>query len=197
MKKQSVIFVIGLMPLIPCSSRFAYAILLCAEIWLLFGTNLLAYKIIELIDIKGLYAKKAFSLMLTVSFAIIFSQATAILFPITELSLRFYIYLTAFTYILRASLENYLYAYQSFSLISFYSIFMLCFSFLRELILFGTISFIIPSGLFSIKIIPDNFLALRFLGTNAGALILLGISAWFYFSIRKAELIPFTEEQEG
>lgn len=195
MKKKSLIFVLGLVPLLPCSSRFAYGLLIAAELWILFCAYLLAQKIIELLEIKNENGKRLCSVLFAVIVATLFSQVTAILFPLAELCLRFYIYALPFLYILYFCLADYTEEYQSFEIIGFYSLCLLALSLLRELCFFGSISFLIPSGLFSLQIIPNDFLLFKFFGTNAGALILAAIAVWIYFSIRKARFIPF-EEQE-
>lgn len=193
MKKNSLIFVLGLVPLIPCSSRFGYGILLSIEYLLLFFALIVSNKLVEIFEIKNSYAKKSFSLIFTMAVAIFFLSFVAILFPVTELTLRFYIYFVSFSYILILCVDDYFENYQSFSLLSFYICAMLIFSFIRELIFFGSISFLTPSSLFSIQIIPTRFLVFKFFGTNGGSFILLASVVWIYFSVKKGKIIPFTE----
>lgn len=194
MKRISLIFILGLMPLLPCSSHFAYALLMAAEIWLLFFASLLAKVISSFLVIKTKIGKEIFENLFVVATSIIFSLMASLLFPITELSLRFYIYLTAVSYILVLSVDEYIKAYQSFSLCGFYTAFFLGFAFLRELLFFGSISFLTTTDLFLLKIIPDKFLIFSFLGTNAGAFFLLAFLMWIYYSIKKEEIIPFVED---
>lgn len=194
MKKTSLIFILGLMPLLPCSSHLAYALLIVAEIWFLFFASLLAKVISSAVLIKTKMGREIFESLFVVATSIVFSLMASLLFPLTELSLRFYIYLTAVSYILILSVDEYVNAYQSVSICGFYTIFLLGFSFLRELLFFGSISFLASTGLFSIKIIPDAFLIFSFFGTNAGAFFLLAFLMWIYYSIKKEKILPFVED---
>ena len=193
MKKNSVAFIAGLVPLIPCSSHFGYGLLLAAELWFLFFASLLAEKIIDWIAIKTEDGKDIFTRLFVTAATMIFSLTASLLFPVAELTLRFYIYLTTVSYILLLCVAEYREGYQSFSLIIFYTVFFLGFSLLREILYFGSISFLIPAGLVSLKIIPEKFLIFKFFGTNAGAFFLLAFSVWIYFSVRKGDIIPFKD----
>jgi putative membrane protein len=193
MKKNSLIFILGLLPLVPCSSHFGYGLLLTAELWLLFFAYLLSQQICELIYIKSEIGKRMFTCLFVMACTTVFSLTASLIFPVAELALRFYIYVTAVSYILILCVAEYDEDYQSFSLIVFYTVFFLLFSLLREIMYFGSVSFLIPSGLFSLTIIPEAFLAFRFFGTNAGAFFLLAVSLWIYFSVRKARAISFTD----
>lgn len=193
MKKKSLIFILGLVPLVPCSSRLGYGLLLAMEVWILFFNNLFAKIICELIELKNLYAKKIFAVLFTIATAIIFSLVVSTLFPLAELTLRFYIYFLAFSYILSFCIDDYVKGYESFSIISFYTAYMVGLSFLRELFFLGSFSFLVSNGFLTVQIVPANFLVFKFLGTNAGAFIIIAISMWVYFSLQKQQIIPFVE----
>lgn len=193
MKKSSLIFSLGCMPLLVASARFGYGIFFAAELWLLFFAVILAEKVVKLVSVTK--SAKLFVMFFSAATAAVFSLVSSLLFPIAELTLRFYILYTSISYILFLSVAEYDEHYQSFSLIGFYTVFMICFSLLREFIGLGSISFLVPTGLVTLHIIPDKFLVFKQLGTNGGAFILLGIILWIYYSIvRKGGLISLAEE---
>ena len=191
MKKNSLVFIAGLSPLIPCSSRFGYGLLIALEVWFLFFASILANKVSEMLAVKK--SSFAFNLLFVVACASLYSVIVSALFPIAEFTRRFYIFFTSFSYILFLCVTDYRENYQSFSLISFYSVFIILFSLLRELLLQGSLSFLIPTGFFVFRLIPEKLLIFTFLGSQIGTFFLLAIIVWIYFSIKKSKLISFME----
>jgi len=75
-----------------------------------------------------------------------------------------------------------------------YSLLLLAVSLLRELLVFGTVSLPAPSGLLSIEL--NLFESpLKFWGSSAGTLILLGLGLWLFRSVQKGEILPLKTDE--
>lgn len=182
--KKLMVFVLGLCPIIPAASNFAYGFVLVFCLWLIFFLGLLgnfAAKLIKINRFQALFV----SLFMIMGTALINSFLEGIL-PIIHGAIQIYIYILAFSYIVFLSLKNYYEDSESLDIPIWYSCLLLLISALRELFAFGSISFPVFSGFLSLRF-PyfSEHPPFRFLGTAAGALILLGAIIWFYFSISK------------
>lgn len=195
--KSMTIFMLGLCPLIPAASNFAYGLILACNVWILFFSGLLAELITETLEIgtgnKGQQKTKYFFVKIfIIAAAAFFNFLLQGLFPLVQGALQIYIYITGFSYIIVLSLENYYANVESLEFPVGYSILILIISFLREFFAFGSISLPSAAGLFSLKfpyfsVHPP----MRFLGTTAGAFILLGLASWIFLSIKRGALLPF------
>lgn len=195
--KSMTIFMMGLCPLIPAASNFAYGLILACSVWILFFSGLLAELITETFEIgtgnqEQQKIKYLFVNICIIVAAAFFNFLLQGLFPVIQGALQIYIYITGFSYIIVLSLENYYSNVESLEFPAGYSILILLISFLRELFAFGSISLPSTSGFFSLKF---PYLSvnppIRFLGTTAGAFILLGLASWIFLSIKSGTLLPF------
>ena len=192
MVSKSIIFFLGLCPIIPLIAHFAEGLIFIAEFWLLFGVGVLSKMLITYFKIdKTAQVITYINLMLA---AALYAQAVGVVFPVIAVSLERYIYITAFLYILIISIGMYDSSRYPLELPITYSLLLAAISILRELIVFGTVSLPVPSGLFSITLLPLK-LPLKFWGSGAGVLMLLGLSLWLFRSFHKGELLPFQTDE--
>lgn len=192
MVSKSIIFFLGLCPIIPLIAHFAEGLIFIAEFWLLFGVGVLSKMLITYFKIdKTAQVITYINLMLA---AALYAQAVGTVFPVIAVSLERYIYITAFSYILIISIGMYDSTRYPLELPITYSLLLVVISILRELIVFGTVSLPTPSGLFSITLLPFA-LPFKFWGSGAGVLMLLGLSLWLFRSFHKGELLPFQTDE--
>ena len=192
MVSKSIIFFLGLCPIIPLIAHFAEGLIFIAEFWLLFGVGVLSKMLITYFKIdKTAQVITYINLMLA---AALYAQAVGVVFPVIAVSLERYIYITAFSYILIISIGMYDSSQYPFEMPILYSILLAVISILRELVVFGTVSLPARSGLFSITLIPFP-LPLKFLGSSAGVLMMLGVALWLFLSFHKGELLPFQTDE--
>ena len=106
--------------------------------------------------------------------------------PIIHGPLQVYTYILTFSYIIFLGLKQYYEDSESLDLPIWYSVLILSLSALREFFAFGSLSFPVSSGFLSLRL-PyfSNHPLFRFLGTTAGAFIILGLIIWIYFSVTK------------
>jgi len=192
MANKSIIFFLGLCPIIPLVAHFAEGIIFIAEFWFLFAVGILSKMLINYFRIDKLSQAV---LYLDVMFAAaLYAQIVGLLFPVMAVSLERYIYIAGFSYILIISLGMYDSSQYPFEIPILYSILIAAVSILRELIVFGTLSLPARSGLFSITLIPFA-LPLKFWGSSAGVLMMMGIALWLFRSFHKGELLPFQTDE--
>lgn len=192
MVSKSIIFFLGLCPIIPLIAHFAEGLIFIAEFWLLFGVGVLSKMLITYFKIdKTAQVITYINLMLA---AALYAQAVGVVFPVIAVSLERYIYITAFSYILIISIGMYDSSRYPLELPVTYTLLLAVVSILREIVVFGTLSLPAPSGLFSITLLPFT-LPLKFWGSNAGVLMLLGIALWLFRSFHKGELLPFQTDE--
>ncbi|PIE97666.1 MAG: hypothetical protein CR988_06845 [Treponema sp.] len=190
MKNNNIIFVLGLCPLIPCSANFASGLIMSIAVWFVFLSSLFSRNIIAMLKINKF--SKIFTSIFVMASACIFDFFIRALFPFMEISIKFYILILTFSYIIILCVDTYFDRIESFEMPVLYSSILLGMSFIRELLAFGSISFPGSSALITLRIIPKNKeIPFRFFGSTAGAFIILGIACWVYFCITKAEILPF------
>ena len=101
----SIIFFLGLCPVIPLMTHFAEGLLLAAEFWLLFGAGILCGMAAAHFNIKKFsQVIRYLGIMLT---AALYVQILGALFPVLTVSCESYLYLFAFSYILIISVVTY------------------------------------------------------------------------------------------
>ena len=189
MNKNIAVFLFALCPLIPAASQFSYGIILSFSLLWLFFTGILMKKLI--VKIAPANTAPYIELVGIAGFSTIFFLVLQGFYPVLAVSLGLYIYISSFSYVLLSSIASFPPQTQaSLSIMPFIPI-LLGFSLLREILGFGTVSVPIPSGSLAFIVLPDfNSYGLGFWGTAGGALILLGIFAWFVqFLNRKKEII--------
>lgn len=174
MKNKQSLFLFSLCPLIPATSRFAYALVFSAAILFYYGAGLLLRELVKRLTV-GPFAQ-VFELSGLAGTAALFIGILAGVYPLLALSLELYIYLSAFSYLLLVSINTSNRNADSFSPVILFIPVLVLFTAVREVLGLGTISLPSFTGLLEITIIPSgNSLILRVLGTGGGALILTGI----------------------
>ena len=192
MTNKSIVFFLGLCPIIPIVAHFAEGIIFIAEFWLLFAVGILSKMLINYFKIDKL--PQVIIYINIILAAALYTQIAGILFPVMAVSLERYLYMAAFSYILIISLGKYDASQYPLELPVTYSILLTAVSILRELIVFGTLSLPTRSGLFSLTLIPLS-LPLKFWGSSAGTLMLLGVALWLFRSFHNGELLPFQSDE--
>ena len=192
MTNKSIVFFLGLCPIIPIVAHFAEGIIFVAEFWLLFAVGILSKMLINYFKIDKL--PQVIIYINIILAAALYTQIAGMLFPVMAVSLERYLYMAAFSYILIISLGKYDASQYPLELPVTYSILLTAVSILRELIVFGTLSLPTRSGLFSLTLIPPS-LPVKFCGSSAGTLMLLGVALWLFRSFHNGELLPFQSDE--
>lgn len=179
MKRNTVVFLLALCPLIPASAHFSYSIILSLALLFYFFTGLFFRFLLSKINPgpSSFYLE----LVALAGSATLFYQIISVLFPVLAVSLDIYIFITAFSYVLLLSID-----YHAVSGFSFLPVFkfiplLLFFSICREIAGQGTLTFPVLNGVFEIVIFPNfNAWGSAFWNTTAGAFILLGFLTWLF-----------------
>ncbi len=189
-QKENLIFIFGMCPLIPASSNFAYGLVMAVMIWLVFFSGILGKLITDMLELKK--GVKFFISVFVISLTIVLNFLLQGIFPIVQGAIQLYIYILSFSYIIVLGLKDYYENVESLEFPGTYSILLLIISALRELFAFGSLSIPVPAGFLSLHVLFFlNNAPFKFFGSNAGALILLGISLWLYLSIKNGSILPF------
>ena len=189
---KSIIFFLGLCPLIPIVAHVAEGLLFIAEFWLLFVAGIAGGWAVRWFKIKKM---QHFIVCLSIIVAAaLYVQAAGWFFPVPVMTIEAYMYITAFSYILSISVDKYDAGKEPFELPITYSLLLFGVSVVRDVLAFGSISLPSPAGLWRIPIMPIP-LALSFWGSTAGILMLLGIGLWLFRSFQKGELLPFRTDE--
>ena len=192
MVNKSIIFFLGLCPIIPIIAHFAEGILFVAEFWFLFAVGIASTMLINYFKID----KRSHIVLYLhiIMAAALYAQIVGVIFPVVAVGIERYLYIAAFSYILIISLGMYSSSRYPFEMPVLYSIILAAVSILRELVVFGTVSLPVRSGLFSITLVPFP-LPLKFWGSSAGVLMMLGVALWLFRSFHKGELLPFQTDE--
>ncbi len=189
-QNESIVFIFGMCPLIPASSNFAYGIIMAVMVWLVFFSGILARLVAKSLEMQK--SANIFISLFVILMATIFNFLLQGIFPIMQGALQLYIYILSFSYIIFLCLQDYYSNVESLEFPASYSVLLLVISLFRELFAFGSISIPLPSEFFSFKVLFFFEQApFRFLGSNAGALIMLGIGLWLYLSKKNGSILPF------
>ncbi len=183
-------FLFGMCPLIPATANFAYGIVMAIAVWFVFFFGILANAVADMLDMNR--SRSIFINFFIISLTTIFGFLLESFFPIIYSSIKIFVFILCFSYMIFLSLQNYYKDITPLELPSSYSILILALSIIREFFAFGTISFPVPSGFYSIYI-PyfSTTPPLRFFGTTAAAFILLALAMWIYHSLKDGTAIPF------
>mgnify|MGYP000844298673 FL=1 len=182
--KKLIVFLFGLCPIIPAASNFAYGIVLTVSLWVIFFLGILGNYVVRVIDINR-FNYVFVSIFMITGTALVNALLEGIL-PIIHGPLQVYTYILTFSYIIFLGLKQYYEDSESLDVPIWYSVLILSLSALREFFAFGSLSFPVSSGFLSLRL-PyfSNHPLFRFLGTTAGAFIILGLIIWIYFSVTK------------
>ena len=192
MVNKSVVFFLGLCPIVPLAAHFAEGLIFIAEFWFLLAVGIVSKMLIAYFKIDK-FSQIILFLDIILATAL-YAQIVGAIFPVMAISLERYIYMVGFSYILIISIGMYDSSQYPFEMPILYSILLAVISILRELVVFGTVSLPARSGLFSITLIPFP-LPLKFLGSSAGVLMMLGVALWLFRSFHKGELLPFQTDE--
>ena len=105
MANKSIVFFLGLCPIIPLAAHFAEGVIFVAEFWLLFSVGILSKMLINYFRIDKM--SRIITYMNIIFAAALYAQAVGLVFPVIAVSLEIYIYMTAFSYILIISIGLY------------------------------------------------------------------------------------------
>lgn len=184
MKKNSLIFLFALCPLIPAASHFAYGLILSADLAWLFLSGLLFSELVK--KIAPGEAGPYIELVCLGASATVFLLVLQGVFPVLSVSLGLYVYIVAFSYVLLSSIDSFSLQNRNFLPVLPFIPVLLLFSLIRELLGFGTVSLPVTSGMLEITVIPGFAeYGIGFWGTAGGALILLGIFSWLAKYLRR------------
>ena len=193
MIKKSIVFFSGLCPIIAVTAHFAEGVIFAVGFWLLLGTSILVRFIIRTTHITQ--APAFFEYFGIAAAAVFYYLLMQLLFPLFMLPLEMYIYILAVLSILTVSTAYY-HTYRRTVLVPiWYTVLLLCTGLIRELCAFGTISLPAPSGLLTLTIFAFHP-PLRFLGSAAGTLMMLGASLWLFRLFRKKFPIKVPNENK-
>lgn len=184
MKRNSVVFLLALCPLIPVSSHFAYALLISGAFLFYFVSGIFFRFVISKINPGS--SSFYFELAALAVSATFFYQFSAFFFPVLTVSLDIYYFLAAFSYVLLLSIDYY--AVQGFSFLPVFRFIpiLLIFSLCRELIGTGGISLPVMHGFWEIHLLPGfSVWGSGFWNTTAGSFILLGFMTWIVKSCNR------------
>jgi len=176
MKRNPVVFLFSLCPLIPAASRLAYGLILGIALLWYFLSGLIFREMIRKMQPGD--SGPFLELICLAGSATLYQTALQFLFPVLSVSLFLYVYLSALSYLLLLSIDSFpVPAGQFIPVVAFVPLLIL-FSAFREFMGSGTISLPVPGGLHEILVFPGfSDWGLAFWGTAGGALILLGIMA--------------------
>jgi Na+-translocating ferredoxin:NAD+ oxidoreductase RnfE subunit len=177
MKKNPVIFLFALCPLVPVSARFGYALVMALALCWYFLTGIAFRELVKKLDLSS--AGPTVELVALAFSATAYYLILRWLIPTLAVSLGLYVFVSAFSYLLLLGIDTFSSeSLESIPLLQFVPTLIL-FSAIRELLGFGTISLPVPEGLMIVPVLPGfTSYGIRFWGTTGGAFILLGVLAW-------------------
>lgn len=177
MKKNPVIFLFALCPLVPVSARFGYALVMALALCWYFLTGIAFRELVKKLDLSS--AGPTIELVALAFSATIYYLILRWMIPTLAVSLGLYVFVSAFSYLLLLGIDTFSSdSLESIPLLQFVPT-LIIFSVFRELLGFGTISLPVPEGLMIVPVLPGfASYGIRFWGTTSGAFILLGVLAW-------------------
>lgn len=182
MRHKSIVFFLGISPIVPVAAHFAEGLIFIAEFWCFFAVEKACSILIKRVNIgKYVCLLLPFSIICA---ALLYVQIIGTLFPVITVGSEQYLYITTFSYILTLTAMRYKSWSYPLEMPITYTILLAVVSMLRELFAFGTVSLPGRSGLFSITLFPGP-LTLRFLGSSAGIVIAFGIAVGLLQLIEK------------
>lgn len=177
MKNSTAIFLFALCPLVPVSSRFAYALVIALALSWYFVSGLAFRELVKKLSLAS--AGPTVELACLAFSATVFHLVLQWFSPVLAVTLGLYTFLAAFSYLLLFGIDTFTAeTLESVPLLQFIPTLVL-FSAARELLGFGCISLPTPKGLaFPISLPGFDAYGVGFWASTGGAFILLGILAW-------------------
>lgn len=175
--------------LVAAPGRFAFGIIICAELFFLLFLGLLFSHITKLF--KGEELNSIFTVVGLVFATVLYKQIIMWLFPLMALQMSFVFYLPAVTsYMIRVVYGNInsntkISLIDNAKIIGFFSIFALIFYLIRDIFGYGTFTLPSSNGLIEKTIFsPDSFSWTTYIASIPGALVLVSFSILFVIFVQ-------------
>lgn len=175
--------------LVAAPGRFAFGIIICAELFFLLFLGLLFSHITKLF--KGEELNSIFTVVGLVFATVLYKQIIMWLFPLMALQMSFVFYLPAVTsYMIRVVYGNInsntkISLIDNAKIIGFFSIFALIFYLIRDIFGYGTFTLPSSNGLIEKTIFsPTSFSWTTYIASIPGALVLVSFSILFVIFVQ-------------
>ena len=175
--------------LVAAPGRFAFGIIICAELFFLLLLGLLFSYITKLY--KGEELNSIFTVVGLVFATVLYKQIIMWLFPLMALQMSFVFYLPAVTsYMIRVVYGNInsntkISLIDNAKIIGFFTIFALIFYLIRDIFGYGTFTLPSSNGLIEKTIFsPDSFSWTTYIASIPGALVLVSFSILFVIFVQ-------------
>lgn len=188
MNKQiyNIFTVISFALLIASPGRFAFGLIICAELFFLAICGLIVYALLEKLNLNQF--KSILTIITLIFSTILYKQIIMWLFPLIALQLSFVFYLPAISsYMIGMIYKNdsKIKISENIKIISFFSIFALVFYLIRDILGFGSFTFPTLNGIFEIILFNSKTLSWSvFFASMPGALFLVTVSILVFVCIQ-------------
>lgn len=189
MNKQiyNIFTVISFALLIASPGRFAFGLIICAELFFLAICGLIVSALLEKLNLNQF--KSILTIITLIFSTILYKQIIMWLFPLIALQLSFVFYLPAISsYMIGMIYKNdsKIKFSENIKIISFFSIFALVFYLIRDILGFGSFTFPTLNGIFELIIFNSKTLSWSvFFASMPGALFLVSVSILIFVCIQK------------
>jgi hypothetical protein len=188
MNKQiyNIFTVISFALLIASPGRFAFGLIICAELFFLAICGLIVSALLEKLNLNQF--KSILTIITLIFSTILYKQIIMWLFPLIALQLSFVFYLPAISsYMIGMIYKNdsKIKFSENIKIISFFSIFALVFYLIRDILGFGSFTFPTLNGIFEIILFNSKTLSWSvFFASMPGALFLVTVSILVFVCIQ-------------
>jgi len=188
MNKQiyNIFTVISFALLIASPGRFAFGLIICAELFFLAICGLIVSALLEKLNLNQF--KSILTIITLIFSTILYKQIIMWLFPLIALQLSFVFYLPAISsYMIGMIYKNdsKIKFSENIKIISFFSIFALVFYLIRDILGFGSFTFPTSNGIFEIILFNSKTLSWSvFFASMPGALFLVTVSILVFVCIQ-------------
>lgn len=189
MNKQiyNIFTVISFALLIASPGRFAFGLIICAELFFLAICGLIVSALLEKLNLNQF--KSILTIITLIFSTILYKQIIMWLFPLIALQLSFVFYLPAISsYMIGMIYKNdsKIKFSENIKIISFFSIFALVFYLIRDILGFGSFTFPTLNGIFELILFNSKTLSWSvFFASMPGALFLVSVSILIFVCIQK------------
>lgn len=189
MNKQiyNIFTVISFALLIASPGRFAFGLIICAELFFLAICGLIISALLEKLNLNQF--KSILTIITLIFSTILYKQIIMWLFPLIALQLSFVFYLPAISsYMIGMIYKNdsKIKFSENIKIISFFSIFALVFYLIRDILGFGSFTFPTLNGIFELILFNSKTLSWSvFFASMPGALFLVSVSILIFVCIQK------------
>lgn len=189
MNKQiyNIFTVISFALLIASPGRFAFGLIICAELFFLAICGLIVSALLEKLNLNQF--KSILTIITLIFSTILYKQIIMWLFPLIALQLSFVFYLPPISsYMIGMIYKNdsKIKFSENIKIISFFSIFALVFYLIRDILGFGSFTFPTLNGIFELILFNSKTLSWSvFFASMPGALFLVSVSILIFVCIQK------------